>query len=139
MRESVTVSVFVDWHFNWQNHITLIDDIFDCLYLILKIVVVFGWVEQFSCGCRTQCLNTEYIWQVKIGWLGWIWLIFLISFLWFQVSIYLIESSFILDILFSINRCWSFMVWYDFLSRESQGCLAIFVAIYLASLCAELT
>ena len=35
----------------------------------------------------------------------------------------------ILNILFGINGCWPFMMWYDFLSIESQRCLLIFVAI----------
>ena len=48
----------------------------------------------------------------------------------FEHQIYLIDSPFfILDILFSINKNWPFMMWYDFLSMESQGCLVIFVAI----------
>ena len=142
---------------------------FDCLWLILKIALTFWliwayllwfivmifryllvkWIWSIFWSLRdivflsiprsVLTLNISDRWRCEFGWLGRFCWIFLISFLWFQVSIYLIDSSFILDILFSINGCWPFMVWYDFLSMESQGCLVIFVAIYLASLCAELT
>ena len=63
------VSVFDYWHFNWQNHISLIDDIFDCLSLILKIVVVF-WMSGVFLRV-SHAVFQHWIYLASEDWLSW--------------------------------------------------------------------
>ena len=63
-------------------------------------------------------------------WLTWTNLLDFLDFIILISSLFIwLIHLIIMNILFSINRCWSFMMWYNFLSMESQGCLVIFIAI----------